>query len=151
MFQISIRIRMTFSKLVKEFSSKPRRLFLIDGLGAILSAFLLGVVLVQLEYLFGVPRSTLYFLAFLPCLFALYDLYCYQRVNENLSFHLKVIACFNILYCGISIGLACFHYQKITYLVWVYFVIEVIIVIAIAKLELKVAANISNQENDKKV
>lgn len=130
------------SNLVNSLSSNPRKLFLLDGLGALLSIFLLGIVLVQLETFFGVPRSTLYFLAFLPCLFALYDLYCHQKVKENLGFHLKVIASLNILYCFISIGLACFHYQQLTLLAWAYFIIEIILVLTIAALEIRVAANI---------
>lgn len=60
-----------------------KTLFAIDGLGALLSVFLLGVVLVQFESLFGMPKETLYFLAFLPCLFAVYDLVCYLNVKRN--------------------------------------------------------------------
>jgi len=36
-------------------------------------------------------------------------------------------------------GLALYHYQKITYLGWIYILIEIAIVVAIAILELRVA------------
>ena len=37
----------------------PKKLFLIDGIGAVLSAFLLGVVLVKLQSLIGMPTNHL--------------------------------------------------------------------------------------------
>jgi len=116
-----------------------RKLFLIDGIGAILSAFLLGVVLVQLESIFGIPRQALFILAALPCILAIYDFYCYLNVQENFSFSLRVIASINLWYCCLSIGFAFYHYQKLTCLGWIYIVGEIIIVAALARLELKTA------------
>jgi len=69
----------------------PKKLFLFDGFGAILSALLLGVVLVELESIFGIPRKTLYFLAFLPCLFATYDFFCYFRMKQTFQSFLKAL------------------------------------------------------------
>lgn len=77
----------------------PREMFLVDGLSALLSAFLLGIVLVTFEELFGVPKSTLYFLASLPCIFFVYDFYWYFNVNKTSSLFLKIIAIANLLYC----------------------------------------------------
>ena len=120
----------------------PRKLFLIDGSGAILSAFLLGVVLVELERIFGIPRKALYFLALLPCLFAIYDFYCYQRKSRDVGAFLKGIAFMNITYCLLSTGLAIFHYQKVTYFGWIYIVLEIIIVTTLAIIELKTATKL---------
>jgi len=116
-----------------------RKFFLIDGFGAILSAVLLGIVLVKFERVFGIPKSTLYFLAILPCFFAIYDFYCYFKINKNLEEFLKGIAVVNLLYCCLSIGFAFYHYHEITYLGWIYIIIEIAIVVAIAILELRVA------------
>lgn len=114
-----------------------KKLFLLDGFGALLSAFLLGVILVKLETYFGIPKQTLYFLAALPCLFAVYDFYCYFRIEENLGKFLKGIAIVNLLYCCLSIGFAFHHFEKITYLGWAYIIGEIIIVVAIAVVELR--------------
>ena len=118
-----------------------KKLFLLDGIGATISAFLLGVVLVKLEALFGIPKTTLFLLASLPCFFAIYDFYCYFKVEKNLGKFLKGIAIVNILYCYLSIILATYHYQEITYLGWAYIIIEIIIVLILAVVELKVATN----------
>ena len=118
-----------------------KKLFLLDGFGALLSAILLGVFLVKLEKYFGIPKSSLYFLAVLPCLFAIYDFYCYFKIEKNLEQFLKRIAIVNLFYCCLSIGFAFYHYQKITHLGWAYIIIEIIIVVMIAIIELRAVKN----------
>ncbi len=116
-----------------------RKLFLLDGFGALLSAVLLGVVLVKLNAYFGIPVATLYFLAVLPCFFAVYDFYCYFKMKKDLGKFLKGIAIINLLYCCLSLALAFYHYQEILYLGWIYIVVEIIIVVALSIIELRVA------------
>lgn len=130
-------------KIINRINSEPGNFFLIDGLGAILSAFLLGLVLVKWEKIFGIPPSTLYFLAFLPCLFAMYDFYCYQKVNENLSVFLKGIATMNLMYCCLSIGLAFYHYDKITHFGWAYILLEIMLIITLVYFEFKAAKRLA--------
>lgn len=117
----------------------PKILFIIDGLGALLSAFLLGVVLVQYESLFGMPQKTLYFLAFIPCLFAIYDLCCYLMVKKNTLLFLKGIAIANLLYCCLSVGFVVHHYGQLTKLGFAYFILELIVVLALVGIQLKIA------------
>ncbi len=130
---------MNFRRMILWSNENPRKLFLLDGAGAILSVFLLGFVLVKLEGFFGIPKNTLYFLTVWPLLFAIYDLYCYCTFNKNWNRYLTVIAIFNLMYCCLSIGLALYHALQITIFGWIYIVVEVMIVIAIAILELKVS------------
>jgi len=122
-----------------------KKLFLLDGLGAILSAFLLGVVLVKLESYFGIPVPTLYVLAALPCFFAIYDFYCYFKIEKKLEEFLKVIAITNLLYCCLSLVLAFYHYQEISYLGCIYIIGEIIIVVILAIIELKAVKKYSKQ------
>ena len=121
-------------------------LFLIDGLGAILSAFLLGIVLVRLEHYFGIPSSTLYVLASIPILFAFYDLYCYNYVKNNLDHFLTTIAVMNITYCVLSLGIVFHHNDEITKWGWIYIVLEITIVLCLAVIEIQVAKHISKQD-----
>jgi len=130
---------MIFQRAIDTFSLNPKQLFLIDGFGAILSAFLLGFVLVKLERVFGIPRTTLYFLALLPCFFAAFDFYCYRWIKTDMGTFLKAIAYINLLYCGLSMGLAIYHHSKITYWGWAYILLEILIVAYLAILELKTA------------
>ena len=118
----------------------PRKLFLMDGLGALLSAFLLGVVLVKLESVFGIPVKVLYILAFLPCIFAVYDLFCFLLVKKNQQYFLTAIALLNLIYSIVSIGLALQHRQKIMALGWGYILLEITILIVLIYIELKTAS-----------
>ena len=96
----------------------------------------------QFVTLFGIPKSTLYFLATLPCLFAIYDFYCYFKNNKNFKKNIKTIAYVNITYCCLSIILAIHHNNVITNLGWTYIIIEILIVYMLAMIELKVSNNL---------
>ena len=126
----------------RKIDEDPRILFLADGMGAILSALLLGVVLVKLENVFGIPKSILYLLAVIPCAFAIYDLCCFCTKNIDTPTYLKGIAYMNLLYCCLSIVLAVYHFEKIKIFGWLYIVLEIIIIIALAIYELKVSVKL---------
>ncbi len=126
---------------------EPKSWFLLDGLGALLSVFLLGVVLVKLESIVGMPKHTLYFLAGIPCVFALYDLVCYKLADKNWRTLLRIIAIGNLVYCFISIGLLIRHFHLLTNLGLIYFILEILVLIILVYLELKYASS-HNKEND---
>lgn len=130
---------MLLEQLENTLNKNPGILFLIDGVGAIVSAFLLGVVLVRWERVFGIPAPTLYVLASLPVFFAIYDVYCYQTQKGNPGVFLRVIAIANLLYCLLSISFAFYHFQTITILGWAYILSEILIVVLLALLELRLA------------
>ncbi|WP_027420444.1 hypothetical protein [Crocinitomix catalasitica] len=127
--------------LLKYLHQHPEKLFVLDGVGALLSAFLLGVVLVPFEAVFGIPKSSLYFLAFLPILFTLFDFWAYRNNSGNTKSLLTIIAIMNMIYCCISIGFAMFHYKSITIWGYLYIFAEILVVLSIVQLELKVAKN----------
>lgn len=129
----------TIEKIIKWGDSNPKKLFQIDGIGAIISALLLGIVLVRFENVFGIPKRMLYILASLPCLFAIYDFYCYFNIDKEIGKFLKGIGIVNLTYCCLSIGLAIFHKEVITSLGWIYVLAEIVIVCVLAFIELRVA------------
>ena len=125
----------------------PRKLFLIDGWGAMLSAFMLGIVFVQFEGTFGIPSATLYVLAIFPVLFALFDFYSYQKNSNSLGRPLKIIAILNLLYCCMSIGCAMYHIDTVTILGWVYICVEVLLIVILSLFELRVAIKLLKEAN----
>lgn len=130
---------MIFQRIINKMTLTPRAMFLIDGLGALLSAFLLGIILTKFENTFGMPSKVLYFLAALPCIFAVYDFSCYWQAIENWRPFLKTIAIANLIYCFISIGFVVHHFEKLTTLGLIYFLLEFAIVIILASIEFKTA------------
>ncbi len=121
---------------------KPHYLIMVDALGAVLSATLLGVVLVAYQPVFGIPTQVLYCLAALPCVFALYDCYVLLNFKKNLRTGLKTIAVVNSLYCLLSLSLAAFHYQELTVFGWFYIATEILVVLTLARIEWKVAGKL---------
>lgn len=126
-------------RLMRWGQENPGKLFLIDGAGAIVSAFLLGVVLVRFEDFLGIPLTALYALALFPCLFGINDLYSYLNAGKNPAHLLKGIAILNTFYCFLSLGLALYHYEKLTFWGWAYILIEIMIVASLARFEYTVA------------
>lgn len=131
--------KMSLKQFVIKSSVNPKKLFAFDGFGALLSAFLLGVVLVKYELFFGIPKQQLYILATVPCFFAIYDFYCYWQLDSNFAVYLKIIAIVNLLYGGASIAFSFYHRTTITSFGWLYLIIEIVIVSGLAIIELKVA------------
>ncbi len=125
--------------IIERFKTNPKKLLIIDGVGAIISAFLLGVVLVKFENIFGIPKQTLYILASLPVLFAIYDLYAFKQENNKIYMFIKNIALLNILYCFILIGFAFYHIETIKFFGWIYIIVEIFIVAILASIELKIS------------
>ena len=125
--------------------TEPKKLFLADGLGAIVSAFLLGVILVKYEPSFGMPKTVLYFLASIACLFAVYSLGCLFLVTKNFQPYLKGIALANLSYCCITIALVLYFSQKLTILGWTYFILELIVLVFLARLERKTIARLNDK------
>ena len=116
-----------------------KNLFLIDGIGALVSAIFLGIVLVSLHSLIGMPRNILYLLAVIPCFFAVYSFTCHFAAIKNWQPYLKIIAVANLLYCCLTLGLVLGLREQLTYLGIGYFIIEIIIVVALAIFEWRTA------------
>jgi len=114
-----------------------KKLFLIDGLAALLSAFLLGFFLVRFEPAFGMPRNVLYVLSAIAFALAAYSLAHYFLVKEIRKAHLKIIGYANLFYCFLILALTLYFYSKITILGELYFLGEICIIVMLAMLELR--------------
>lgn len=121
-------------------SSTPKNLFLLDCLGALLSAFLLGVALPCFQPIFGMPRQVLYGLAALACLFAIYSFWNYRWFKENWRLYLRGIAIVNLLYCGLTAFLTFYFRQELTKWGLLYFLLEMVVIMVVVMLEFKTIA-----------
>ncbi|SNT28287.1 hypothetical protein SAMN05421640_3163 [Ekhidna lutea] len=129
---------MNNSKLV---ANPLRKLFLIDSIGAILSAILLGYVLVEFQSLIGMPEDILKVLAGIASLFFLYSISCFLVNPMNAETRLRTIAIANLLYCLATLILIIIYFDQLTLLGLSYFLLEIIIIVAIARLELRSVLN----------
>jgi len=116
-----------------------KSLFIIDGVGAILSMFFLGVVLVRLNEIVGMPVNTLYILAAIPIAFLLYDIIALFQHPDKQQSLLRGIAVLNSIYCIISLTFLFLHHHDLTMWGWVYFILEIIVLVILVGIELKAA------------
>ena len=132
---------MAFKKLLNKINVK--QLFLIDSLGALLTAVMLGLVMVQFENHFGMPHEVLHYLASIACVFSIYSFLCFLRLTQNWRPYLKTIAIANLSYCGLTMVLVIFLFQKLTIVDLVYFALEIIVVTTLVFIELKTAVKLA--------
>ncbi|HAA11738.1 MAG TPA: hypothetical protein DCE41_08595 [Cytophagales bacterium] len=125
-------------RLLSTLPQRPRRLFLLDGAGALLSAVLLGLVLPRLAETIGMPITALYLLAIFPVAFFLFDVASYFR-QSTIKTNLKTIALGNSAYVVLSAILLIVHATSLTLWGWAYFLGELTIVLVLARWEWQVA------------
>lgn len=123
-------------KIISTLTSNRKRLFFVDGIGAILSALLL-TVLAQYESISRMPQHVLYPLAAIACVFAIYSISCYYSVRNNHKPFLRTIAIANLLYCCITLILVAVFFQQLTMAGLLYFVFEIIIICSLVYIEFK--------------
>lgn len=113
---------------VDKLKTNPKRIFLIDALGALLTSILLFGVLAQLEQYFGMPSNALYVLSVIAfCLFV-YSIICHQLIKSNWKPFLRMVMIFNSIYLLFSIGLIFSCFEKISGLGFIYFIVEFIVI-----------------------
>lgn len=113
-------MRQIIAKLV----SNPKKLFLVDSVGAFMTAFFLAVVLPTFEEYIGMPRRILVPLSAVALAFGLNSIFCYFFIGQNWKPFLKSICIANLVYCCLTTGLLIFFYASLTALGLMYFLLE---------------------------
>jgi len=124
-------------RIIKALTLKPRSVFLVDGVGAVLTAFLLITVLKTFNEYFGMPRETLTILSILALILAIYSFSCFAFSDNNSQKLLKPIIVANLIYCILTLGLVIYFYNKLTILGLTYFGGEILIIGGLVHIELK--------------
>lgn len=134
-----LALHFSTQKYLPRLKANPRILFLVDGAGALFSAFCIGFILTHWQAYIGLPYEVLYFLAGFPLGFALFDIYSYYRPSSKLSLHLKLIGSCNFLYCALSLGFLLYFYDDLGLWAWCYFLGEIALVSLLSLLEIRIA------------
>ncbi|RXK58048.1 hypothetical protein ESA94_18720 [Lacibacter luteus] len=104
-----------FSKITTQ------KIFLIDGIGALVSACMLGFVLTTFESFFGMPKNILYALSAIALLLSVYSFTNAANKPANPAFRLRIIAIANLFYCFLTFVLVFLFYEEITVYGLLYF------------------------------
>jgi hypothetical protein len=122
---------------------KPRLTFLIDCIGAFITAFILFAILRNGYEYIGIPKTTLTALALIAFCFCIYSAACFIFVKQHYRLFLWIISIANLFYCILTIGFIVVNYPFITMMGLSYFLIEVIIISILSYVEIKVASVIN--------
>lgn len=128
--------------LITKLSEQPKKLFLIDGIGALLTAILIGGILVQLSPLIGLSKIILFQLGAIAILFALYSFSCYLYLKKTKPIFFQLIGYGNLLYCGLTLLILLINCRQVQPLGYVYFFAEIVIIFVLSYIELSVANNL---------
>jgi len=118
-----------------------RNALYIDAAGAVVSASMLTWVLPIYSDTVGMPRSVCYLLGIAPIVFVFWDFAHAFRATASHARALKIVAYGNLTYCLLSLMAAAAHTSTLTQIGWAYFVGEIVVVAALAKWELRIAAS----------
>jgi FtsH-binding integral membrane protein len=129
----------TTSVLVERLARTPRTVFVMDGVGALVTALLVGVVLPTLGDHIGMPRPVLRALALTAAVFAAYSLTCAATRPTRWPDYLRAIALANAGYGVVTAALLVRFHATLHVLDWLYFVGEIIVMGALVTFELRVA------------
>ena len=116
--------------------SIPRNVFLLDGIGALVSSLLLVVLLAPFESFFGMPSDYVYQLAIPAFVFAVYSIACYVFNPNNWQPIMKLIALANFLYCCVTFYLILNLFYRLTQFGVLYFLLEITVVLMVIALEI---------------
>ncbi len=112
-----------------------KTIFLIDGLGAFVSASALMLVQWKFHQNFGMPLHILSILYFIAFVFSIYSISCFLFSDKNRLLFLKIIVVANLMYCCLTVGLVIYHHAKITTWGLAYFITEVAVIIGLVLIE----------------
>lgn len=116
--------------MIKKFFS-PELIFLADGLGAALTATMLGVVLPAFVGFFGMPTTVLYPLAGVAGCYPISSLSCHFLKPQRWQLFLRGIASLNLIYCCVSLVLMVVFWDSLTACGVAYFTSEKLIIITL--------------------
>jgi len=115
-----------------------KTIFLFDGVGAIVSTFLHGVILPMLSSYIGLPKSIHYILAIFPLVYFLNSFLCYFKANENNPIWLKVVMSGNLLYCLVTTVILIQYWELLKPLGIGYFILEFLVIFFVIFVEFRV-------------
>lgn len=117
-----------------------KKILLLDAIGALVSAISLGVIIPAFNSHFNFPIDVLYILGGVAAVFSIYSFFSYLFAREKWRKSLGIIAIANLSYCILTAALVVKFLDVISLLAIAYFVGEILLVVALAIWELKVAS-----------
>ncbi len=117
---------------------KYKNILLVDGLGALISALALGIVLPTFNKWIGMPNHILHPLAFFALSYATYSLYCFKFARNQRRKWLSTPIFANPFYCFVTAALVTFYFSSLTTWGLTYFLAEVFLILGLVFFERRI-------------
>lgn len=126
-------------RIISQLADKPRVLFLIDGLGAFLTAFFLFVILGNFNKYVGMPIWILNALSFIAVCFCIYSIACFFFLKQLWKPFIIGIGMANLLYAILTLALLMIYFPILGIFGIAYFLVEIVLICGLVYIELNVA------------
>ncbi len=114
-----------------------RSVFLLDGIGALISAIFTGLVLPRLYHWTGLPPSVAYAMVIFPLVYSSYSFGCYLFLKTTKRVMLIAIIIANLFYCFVSTVII-FILPSLTMWGSLILLAEIVIVLGVVAIEFNV-------------
>lgn len=117
---------------------KQKIVFLIDGIGAFVSALLLFILLIFFQEETGIPVAVLKILIVVAVCYFCFSMFCYFVIQKTLARRmLKVLIVLNFLYCAASLAVVLFFWNELAVPGKIYLLLEVLVLLFLIHFEKK--------------
>ena len=124
--------------MLQNLLTKPKKIFIVDSFGALLTSILLFFILRIFNDFFGLSKEVFEYLAIIAFTFFVYSISCYFLIKQNWKSFLKIICTANILYCLLTFGILIYNYESVSIFGIIYFLAEIAVIIGLVTLEIKI-------------
>ena len=126
-------------QFINKLALNPKRIFLIDGLGAFLTVLFLLIISRTLNEYVEMPKMILNILSVTASVFCIYSLYCFLFLSDKKLYpFLQAIIIANILYSCLTLGLVIYNYSRLTIVGVTYFLLETAVIFSLVFFEINV-------------
>jgi hypothetical protein len=116
---------------------KRRIVFLVDGIGAFLSASVLLILLIFFQKETGIPPALLKTLIVIAVIYFCFAMFCYFVIQEAAAKMLKVLIVLNLLYCAANPAIVFFFWNELTLIGKLYLLFESMVLLILVLFEKK--------------
>jgi uncharacterized membrane protein len=128
---------------VISFLKHPKKLLLLDSMGAFATALTIYFVFASEVLITGLPVPVHRIMVLLAMMFACFDLLAY-RYSKTTDIPLFLIASLNLSYCVLTSIAMSMNWKTVTWLGLLYFGVEIIVISSLALWEFVIARRVRN-------
>lgn len=134
------------TSILQYFTNNPKQLFLLDAIGAFITATFIGIVMKNNIDTFGLPNEIAFICVIIATSFFCYSGLCYLLLKKNWQLMLAIIAIGNSLYIGLTTYFLFTLYSQLTSFGKLYLISEILTIVMVVTIEFSVAMKLGEKK-----